>query len=222
MNDELILQGIRAKPGPYLYDHARVDGASIYGNFLLGVYDQAGCLTTPSVVELSAHYEYQRACASDCQLRWAVDGGPKIPLDYGNTPGVVNYLWQQCLMEPDNRPSQPKPLEAFSYIALMAFAAEYCIVDISAADEHFRQAFYQGRAVTPCERRPLQQMGSGTPYLQVCFTIAPPVFRSRVITSGQVKEAVQELRKRAWIPRALHLMHLRQKMDGFVMRLALE
>jgi len=219
MSEESILQKIKTAPRYYLFDHPKVDGASMYGNFLSGVYDEAGCLSTPRLVELSAQSEYHRACAIGSQLSQGLDGDSRIPLNYGNTPGLIDYMWQQCLMEPDCRPSQPKPLEAFSYIALIAFAAEYCIVDVSTADEYFRQAFHQGRAVTPCERRPLAEVANGIPYLQVYFTIAPPVFQSRVITPGQLKEVLYELRHRAWIPQSLRIKYSRQKTDGFYMSL---
>lgn len=216
MVDETIIAQIRSLPKLHLFNYLQVDGASMYANFIQAVYEDC-CFSRPATVELFASGEYHLAQANGCYVELEKLGIPAIPPDYKGASGLLDMLYKDRFAVPSG---QPNPLLPFDGLVLMVCCAEWCLIDISTKLEHFRQAFYQGHAVTPCERRAAEQRPPDAPCIHMQFTLgAPDVFRSRVVTADQFRQALLGLRKHRLVPKPLRLTSLKALENGFKAKL---
>lgn len=205
------LQEIRSAPKLHLFNYIQLDSAALYASFIKSVYETF-CFATPASVKLTSHGEYHLACATDCYLKLDDALISTIPSDYEAQQGLVNWLFIESLTKSRHLPN---PLLPFQGLALVIFLTEWCITDISANGEHFRQAFYQGQAVTPCERRASTELPNSSPFIQLQFALAAPQFRSRVITPVQLRQAFASLKEYKLVPKNLRLTSIKLTEDGF-------
>lgn len=194
--ENINLEEFRRNPKYYLFGYQHLDSASMQASFIKSVYE-GYCFSTPESVMLFSCGEDHYVRSNNCFLN-LVDLVLSVPSDYEGHSGMVDWLFAKSSGIPS-----PNPLLPFEGFALIVYLAEWCVVNISTNDEHFRQTFYQGKTVTPCERRSRNDFY--TPFIQLQFTVALPQFKSGSVETQKIKQAFQELRRDQFIPPNLQL-----------------
>lgn len=213
----LNLQDIRAVPKLYLFDFVKLDSASTYASLIQVLYE-GFCFATPRLTKLSLCGEYHCLRSEGCYLELDKLAIPPVPNDYGGYQGFITWLFAQSRAMPVNLLNSLLPFEG---LALVIYLSEWCAVDISTSKEHFRQTFYQGQAVTPCERRSVNDLPKDAPFIQLQFMLACPQFNSRLVTPEQIRQAFSSLRRHRLIPKNLRLTAVRGTDNGFEGRIKL-
>lgn len=211
------LQEIRSTPKLYLFNYLHLGGAAMYASFIKSVYEEF-CFARPHSVKLFLQGESHFVYAEGCFLNLDETSITSIPQDYDKHQGLVDWLFGESLTKPHDIPN---PLLPFQGFALIIFLAEWCVADVSTPTEHFRQIFYQGQAVTPCERRSIGDLPKDAPFIQLQFVLAEPQFHSRVVTPAQIRQAFSNLKKYHLVPKNLRLTRMRLIEDGFVAKIQL-
>lgn len=199
MVQEIDLTRFQQAPHLHLFALKQVDAASVYANFVKSVFE-GYCFSALARVYLASRHEHHCARAEDCRLVLPMINAAAIPADFGGYSGLADYLMALSRSQPRDRPNEMLP---FQGLAFAIYAAEHCIVDLSLGEEHFRQGFYRSRACTPCDRRRVADLPAAQPYIQLDFTLSPGIFKSGLITVGQVRAAFKLLRQYHLVPPAL-------------------
>lgn len=211
MMTEIDVEKLRANPKYYLFGYQQLDLASMHASFLKSIHE-GYCFSTPQSVTFFSYAEDHFVRADDCFLDLN-NLGIQIPPDYANHFGLVDWLFSRSLGIPS-----PNSLLPFEGLALVAYLAEWCVTSISTSNEHFRQTFYHGKAVTPCERKSISEVDKSTRFIQIQFTVAPPQFESRLLRAEKINEAFHELKKYALIPVNLQLSLTEPKAECYLVR----
>jgi hypothetical protein len=215
MRFALNLNDVRSIPKLHLFDSIKLGTAATHASFLQAVWE-GFCFATPRATKLSLYGEYHVAHAHGGYLKLDETPLSSIPKDYEGYSGLLDWLYAQSRMQPRDAPNPLLPFEGF---ALIIYLTEWCIADISTHEEHFRQTFYQGQAVIPCERRKGDDRPKDAPFIQLQYLLAPPQFHSRLVTPEQIRLAFSSLRRYNVIPSNLRLTGLKVTEDGFEARI---
>lgn len=176
------------RPGMYLFDYRRSDGASMFAEFIHATYYLSG-RNRPKKVRFQSHREMYGCVAEGYEM--TRDGmGTHIPLELEKHSSPIDWLSNQAITLGAN-----SPLQASIGIANLISFTESCVLDMTSGNEHFRQVFYLGKPVSPCSRRQKNELSTTTPYLSLWFTLHPTVFQSRTIGAKTFAEALERLKR---------------------------
>lgn len=182
----------------YLFDYARSDGASMYAQFIHAVYQISSGVDLPKRIRFESQGEYHNIMAQNLNIQLDSIGIERVPSDVLEQPSLIDWLSTQAVALA--RTSLSYPVEAPTLqlpigVANIVSFTEFCVLDISVANEHFRQLFYLGQAASPCIRREKRDLPTEAPYLGLRFTLHPTVFNSRVVKLKEVEQALQHLQR---------------------------
>lgn len=194
------------RPGMYLFDYYRSDGASMLAEFIHATYYLSG-MNRPKKVRFQSHGEMYGCVAEGYDIK--LDGITDFPLVLEENVSPIDWLANQALTHPANSPLQA----CIGFANLLSFT-EFCTFEMAIAGEHFRQMFYMGQPASPYSRRQKSERSTTTPYLSLWFTLHPTVFQSRTIRVKSVKEALERLQTYVSIE---FQATERKRFDGFEM-----
>ncbi|MGB0385011.1 MAG: hypothetical protein ACPGWR_09330 [Ardenticatenaceae bacterium] len=195
-----LLPKMWQRAGMYLFDYVRTDGASMYAAFIHAVYEMSERSERPKRVRFQAQGEYHVMIAEDYQIGLNSIGSDHLSGDsslcsragFEQQPSVIDWLSNQGVALAD----QPQnPLQSCIGLANIVSFTEFCALDLSVANEHFRQLFYLGQAASPSERRQKSDLPNHAPFVALWFTLHPAVFKSRTVCVEQVEQALQRLQE---------------------------
>lgn len=193
------------RAGMYLFDYARSDGASMFAEFIHATYYMSG-MNRPKRVRFQSQGEYQLMIAEGYGVQ--LDEIGMANGAHREQSSLIDWLSEQAVY------TAPSPrLQSCIGVANIISFTEFCVLDMSVADEHFRQLFYLGKPASPCQARKCD-LPTGAPYLSLWYTLHPKVFHCRTVKAKAVKEALNRLRKH--IPVELKLT-VKKRFDGFEM-----
>lgn len=213
MDFEFNLNLIRSNPQYCLAGYRQLDSASTYASFIKDLYEDC-CFSQPTKTTLAQKGEYLFACAHGSKLEL---DGLFLPGNYGGYSGLIEWLFLESHKRPRDRPNS---LLSFEGLALIVFLTEWCIVDISTSDEHFRQAFHQGKPISVCERRLSNDLPRDSPIIQLQYVLARPQFHSRIVSLEQIEQTLTYLRDYRLIPKELAMKSSKSMQNGFEIEIA--
>lgn len=207
---------LQTKPGMYLLHQEVVDGASMYLNLMATCIDD-GCFQSPQEIRLSSQDEYHRFIAQGSRLLIENFLGHPIPTDLGGYENIADWLQSTMLDAYYAKQSIDEPLFLAAIITFspVIYAAHYCMLDMTTEKEHLRQMFYQGKSVSPCERRKSDEFPAGAPCVAVRFTLDKTIFKARVVSQEQIVQGIDLLRSSKPAPRDLQVYSIATRNDGF-------
>jgi hypothetical protein len=191
----------------YLFSEPAWDGAGTYASFIMDLHLRLlypECeYSVPEYIQLRSRGEHHLAYAENRCLQLGATVGKPIPADYGGSGGLVDWLIET------NSVSRGIPF--------IVACTQFCLADISTVDEHFRQAFYCGEAVSPCVRTQRADVSASKPYVQVRFTIGAPVFGSSLIAVEQMRRFWATFHRYGWLQPEAELLRIatRRCENGF-------
>jgi hypothetical protein len=211
MVQQIDLTRFHQAPHLHLFGLKQTDAASVYANFVKGVFE-GYCFSAPDHIHLTSWGEHHIAQAYNCSVILPARYAAHVPVDFGGYSGLVDWLMALSRVQPRDQPNELLP---FQEVAVAVYAAEHCIIDISLGDEHFRQGFYHSRACTPCDRRRVTDLSTAQPYIQLDFTLSPGIFQSGHMTAGQVRRALRMLRQYRLTPTTLRSKTRQHSLHNF-------
>ena len=195
------------RPGMYLFDYIRSDGASMLAEFIHATYYLSG-MNRPKKVRFQSHGEMYACIAEGYEIKLDGMGITHLPLALEEQCTPIDWLANQALTHAPNSPLQ----SSIGFANLISFT-EFCTFEMTIGGEHFRQMFYLGKPVSPYSRRQKSDP-TATPCLSLWFTLNPTVFQSRTIRAKRVKEALERLQ--TYMPVEFQVAE-KKRFDGFEM-----
>ena len=196
------------RPGMYLFDYMRSDGASMLAEFIHTTYYLSGA-NQPKKVRFQSQGEMYACIAEDYEIKLDGMGITHLPLALEEQGTPIDWLAKQALTHPARRANSSLQ-SSIGFANLISFT-EFCTFEMTIAGEHFRQMFYLGKPVSPYSRR---QKSKLSPCLSLWFTLNPTVFQSRTIGAKRVREALERLQ--TYVPVEFQVTE-KKRFDGFEM-----
>ncbi len=193
------------RPGMYLFDYMRSDGASMLAEFIHTTYYLSG-MNRPKKVRFQSQGEMYTSIAEDYEIKLDGMSITHLPFALEEQCTPIDWLAKQALTHTPNSPLQ----SSIGFANLISFT-EFCTFEMMIAGEHFRQMFYLGKPVSPYSRR---QKSKLSPCLSLWFTLNPTVFQSQTIGTKTVREALERLQ--TYVPVEFKITEKKQ-FDGFEM-----
>ncbi|MEZ4642367.1 MAG: hypothetical protein R3E31_06460 [Chloroflexota bacterium] len=140
--------------------------------------------------------------------------GEGIPIDLDGYDSFIDWV---IFRKNNLLGDKPRIFLPFQSLVNIVYIVGYCTVDVSTCSEHFRQTFYKGKAVSPCERRSMDQRPLAAPFLSLQFTLDSSIIESSTVTYEEVQQAIERLQHGGMVEKNLQLISYALRDYGFEM-----